>query len=171
MDVLEAIRTKRAVRQYRDEPLPESVVRAILNAGRRAQSSRNTQPWEFVAIRERAQLDALGATGPYVGHIARSALTIAIVTPLPERDLSILFDAGQAAACMQLAAWRHGVVSCLATVHALEQARDILGFPRDRHLHIAIAFGYPLTESDANPRAGRSGGRRAFDDVVHWDRW
>jgi nitroreductase len=45
MTVDEAIRTKRAVRQFAPTPLPDDAVRAILNAGRRAQSSKNTQPW------------------------------------------------------------------------------------------------------------------------------
>lgn len=170
MDVIEAIRTKRAVREYADTPLPEATVRAILHAGRRAQSSRNTQPWDFVAIRDRTVLRALGATGSNVAHIARSALTVAIVTPPPERGDSILFDAGQAAANMQLAAWSLGVVSCLATVHETQKARAILGFPADRHLHIAVAFGLPLPGRDG-PRPARRGGRRSLDEVVRWDRW
>ncbi len=170
MNVAEAIRSKRAVREYRDEPLPDDVVHAILHAGRRAQSSKNDQPWHFIAIRDRATLKALGATSSNVGHIARSALTVAIATPPPERKLTILFDAGQAAAYMQLAAWELGVVSCLATVYELEKARRVLAFPEDVHLHIAIAFGYPLP-GDAQPRRARQGGRRRLDDVVHWDRW
>ncbi len=47
MDVLDAIRTKRAIRRFAPTPLPDEAVRAILNAGRRAQSSKNTQPWQF----------------------------------------------------------------------------------------------------------------------------
>ena len=170
MNVIEAIRTKRAVRSYRSEALPDEVVRAILHAGRRAQSSKNDQPWHFVAIRDRSTLEALGATSPNVGHIAGSALTVAIVTPPPSQKLTILFDAGQAAANMQLAAWELGVVSCLATVYELEKARDVLGFPQDKHLHVAIAFGYP-SPGDAEPRPGRKGGRRVLEDIVRWDAW
>ncbi len=170
MNVSEAIRSKRAVREYTKEPLPDPVVRAILHAGRRAQSSKNDQPWHFIAIRDRGVLEALGATSPNVAHISRSALTVAIVTPLPERKQTILFDAGQAAAYMQLAAWDLGVASCLATVYELQEARSVLGFPADRHLHIAVAFGYPMP-ADARPRAGRRGGRRTLDEVVRWDRW
>lgn len=170
MDVSAAIRSKRAVRDYRDEALPDDVVRGILHAGRRAQSSMNQQAWHFVAVRDRAQLEALGATSTNVKHIARSALTVAIVTPRPEGDPSILFDAGQAAAYMQLAAWERGVGSCLATVHQLEKARRILGFPDDLHLHVAVAFGYPRS-AGAGERPPRKGGRRSLAEVVHWDRW
>jgi nitroreductase len=44
MTVSELIRTKRAIRKFTDESLPEETIRSILNAGRRAQSSKNTQP-------------------------------------------------------------------------------------------------------------------------------
>jgi nitroreductase len=100
MNVIQAIRTKRAVRNYRTDPLPGDVVRTILHAGRRAQSAKNDQPWEFIAIRERSILQDLSATSLNVAHIARSALTVAIVTPPPSHKETILFDAGQSAAYM-----------------------------------------------------------------------
>src|SRR2546427_9833032 len=70
MTVSELIRTKRAVRQFTDEPLPEEAIRSILNAGRRAQSSKNTQPWHFIAIRDRATLRQRAERGVYAGHRA-----------------------------------------------------------------------------------------------------
>ena len=170
MNVVEAIRSKRAVRAYRDEILPEDVVKTILDAGRRAQSSKNTQPWHFIAIRDKGMLSALAATSPNIAFLAGSALTVAVVTTHPSVKETILFDAGQAAANMQLAAWELGVVSCLGTVYEIDQARSVLGFPHDRHLHIAVGLGYPLP-ADAEPRKSQRGGRRTLDDVVHWDQW
>ncbi len=170
MDVNEAIRTKRAVRTYRDAPLADDAVQCILHAGRRAQSSKNDQPWHFIAIRDRPTLRALASTSDNVAFLAGTALTVALITPPPSSKQTILFDAGQAAAYMQLAAWEIGVVSCLATVYELEAARGVLGFPADMHLHIAVGFGYPLP-GDSDPRPGRRGGRRSLDEVVHWDQW
>ena len=170
MNVIEAIRTKRAVRNYRADPLPDEVVHAILHAGRRAQSAKNDQPWHFLAIRERANLGALAATSPNIAYIADAALCVALVTPPPSQRKTILFDAGQAAACMQLAAWELGVVSCLGTVWEPEKARAVLGLPGDRQVDLLVAFGYPRPE-DAQPRPGRRGGRRRLEDVVRWERW
>ena len=56
MNVFDAIRLKRAVRKFKDEPLPEETILAILNPGRRAQSSKNTQPWHFIAVIDKATL-------------------------------------------------------------------------------------------------------------------
>lgn len=170
MEVLQAIRTKRAVRRFQDKPLPEEVIRTILNAGRRAQSSKNTQPWHFIAITDREILRALSECGHYAGHLAGAALGVAILTPDPAQRFSIMFDAGQAAAYMQLAAWSLGVGSCLATIYEPEKAREILGFPPEWHLRIAISFGYPA-DPEVLSRPPKRGGRRPFEEVVHWNRW
>lgn len=170
MDVFESIRMKRAVRQYAQRPIPEDVVHHILNAGRRAQSAKNSQPWHFIAIRQPNSLEALSNLGTYAGHLNDAPMGVAILTPNPSQRYSIMFDAGQAAAYMQLAAWEMGVGSCLATVHEPEAARELLGFPDDLHLNAAISFGYPADPEvlTAPPKAG---GRRSFSETVHFDQW
>ena len=170
MNVSDAIRMKRAVRKFQDKSLPEDVIRAILNAGRRSQSSKNDQGWQFIAIRDKAILKALSQTGTYAGHLDGAALGVAILTPNPEGKFQDLFDAGQAAAYMQLAAWELGVGSCLASIYEPDTAREILGFPPDWHLRIAISFGYPADEEKLSA-APKKGGRRPLEDMVHWDKW
>ena len=170
MNVSEAIRMKRAVRQFKDQLLPEEIVDTILNAGRRAQSSKNTQPWSFIAIQDKTTLKALSACGTYAGHLAGAALGVAILTPDPAVRFSIMFDAGQAAAYMQLAAWELGVGSCLATIHEPEPARQLLGYSGEMHLFIAISFGYPVDHGYLTTPP-QKGGRRSKEDIVHWDKW
>ncbi|MDP1546882.1 MAG: nitroreductase family protein, partial [Anaerolineales bacterium] len=108
MNVSEAIRLKRAVRKFKDETLPDEVVHAILNAGRRSQSSKNTQTWQFIAIRDKSVLKELSTCGEWASHLAGAALGVAILTPDPDGKFQIMFDAGQSAAFMQLAAWELG---------------------------------------------------------------
>jgi nitroreductase len=170
MDVSESIRMKRAVRQYAQQLIPEDVVHHILNTGRRAQSAKNTQSWHFIAVREPETLEALSNLGTYAGHLKGAALGVGILTPNPSQRYSIIFDAGQAAAYMQLAAWEMGVGSCLATIYESENARELLGFPDDLHLNVAISFGYPADPEilNAPPKAG---GRQTFSELVHFDRW
>jgi nitroreductase len=170
MNVSDAIRLKRAVRKFQDKPLPDDVIRGILNAGRRSQSSKNEQGWQFIAIRDKTILKALSETGTYAGHLAGAALGVAIVTPNPEGKFQDLFDAGQAAAYMQLEAWELGVGSCIASIYEPEKAREILGFPPDWHLRIALSFGFPLEEEKLSA-APKKCGRRSLEEIVHWDRW
>jgi nitroreductase len=170
MNVSDAIRTKRAVRQFLDRPLPTEVAYTILNAGRRSQSSKNSQDWRFIAIQDKHILQALSTCGEWAGHLARAALGVAILTPDPAEKFQRLFDAGQAAAFMQLAAWELGVGSCPASIYAPEKAREILGFPVEWHLRLCLSFGYPL-ETEKLTAPPQKGGRVAFEEVVHWDKW
>lgn len=170
MNVSDAIRLKRAVRKFQDKPLPEDVIRTILNAGRRSQSSKNEQGWQFIAIRNKDILKALSECGTYAGHLAGAALGVAILTPNPEGKFQDLFDAGQTAAYMQLMAWELGIGSCLASIYEPAKAREILEFPLDWHLRIAISFGYPADEEKLTARP-RKGGRASLDEIVHWNKW
>ena len=170
MNVSDAIRLKRAVRKFTDQPLPEETIQAILNAGRRAQSSKNTQPWHFIAITDKEILKQLSECGEWAIHLAGAALGVAILTPDPTEKFQTMFDAGQAAAYMQLAAWELGGGSCLASIYQPEKARQSLGFPPEWHLRIAISFGYPADEVKLTA-APKKGGRRSFDELVHRERW
>ena len=170
MNVSEAIRMKRAVRKFQERPLSEDDIHAILNAGRRSQSSKNSQPWQFIAIQDKAILKALSECGTFAGHLGGAALGVAILTPDPSEKFQTMFDAGQAAAYMQLAAWELGVGSVPASIYEPEKAREILGFPEDLHLRIALSFGYPA-EEDVLTATPQKGGRREMEEVVHWERW
>jgi nitroreductase len=169
MEVYEAIRSKRAIRHYLEEPIPEEVVHKILNAGRLSQSAKNLQPWHFVVIQNRERLQQLAEAGQFSAHLGQAALGVVILTPDPAERFQILFDAGQTAAYMQLAAWELGIGSCPVTSYNREGVSQLLGLPDNVHVRVAIAFGYPHPD---RPRISSSRrGRRPFEDVVHWETW
>ena len=162
MSVAEAIRRKRAVRAYTPEPVPEEVMMAVLNAGRRAQSSKNSQPWTFVLVTEREQLARVAGAGVYAAHMNNAAFAVVLVgAPGSE------FDLGQAAANMQLAATAAGVGSCVTTLHDEQLAREVLGVPADLSCRWSITFGYSA-EPDRPPRPGS---RRPIEEVVRRERY
>lgn len=173
MSTWEAIATKRVVRRFADRPLePDHLVR-ILNAGRRAASSKNLQRWDFIVCRDRDHLGELGAVGPWADHLAGAAVAIALVTPDPaaaDSPLSVMFDLGMAAANMMLAAWELGIGSVPATVYEQDLARDLLGYPADHHCEYLISFGYPA-DPNALTQPNKAGGRQALADIVHDERW
>ncbi len=170
MEVKDAIRTKRAVRKFLDKPLEKETMLTILNAGRRSQSSKNRQDWQFIAITDKTTLKELSQCGEWAGHIAGAAMAVAILTPDPDEKFQYLFDAGQAAAFMQLAAWELGVGSCPASIYDPERARAILGFPAEWHLRLALSFGYPNDQEKLSPVLAK-GGRKPLKEVVHWEKW
>ena len=159
MNVWDAIQTKRAVRHFTDTPLSEDDLLRIVNAGRRSQSSKNTQPWHFIVIRERATLEALAHTGDYLWPVAKAAAVVALVTPdvAAEEANRIAFDIGQVAAYMQLAAQEIGVGSVIGAVFEPDKVRALLGLPEDKRVDVVLSFGYP-TEHAQRPLQGQ--GRR-----------
>jgi nitroreductase len=165
MDVQEAIQKKRAVRQFSDKPVPEDVIRAILDAGRRSQSSRNSQAWQFVVVQNRDTLQALAQTTGSVGHIGGAAFAVVLVGT--DEGLWNHFDLGQAAAYLQLAAWEQGVGSGIAGFHHEDEVRAILGIPAGMSCFVALSFGYPA--ADFAP--AKRGGRKPLDEVVRWEKW
>jgi nitroreductase len=169
MNILKAIRQKHAVRTYLNKPIPQEAVETILNAGRLAQSAKNLQPWQFVAIQDRERLAQLAGAGNFSAFLGQATLGIVILTPDPAERFQIMFDAGQAAAYMQLAALELGIGSCLTTSYNRDGARQFLQAPDNWHVRIAIGFGYPHPGELTRPP--RKGKRLAFEEIIHWEQW
>jgi len=169
MNIIEAIKNKRAVRNYAVAEVPLATIKEILDAGRRAQSSRNTQPTRFIVVRQKEILGALSNLGNYAAHLAKASFGVALATPDPSQNASILFDAGQAAAYLQLAALEYGVASCIVKLHRGEQAAVLLGIPVDYNLTFMIAFGYP-SQPEALTRYVQLD-RLRIEQVAYLDQW
>src|SRR5512133_1294565 len=112
METWDTIQARRNVRQYTDRSIALDDLERILDAGRRAPSAGNWQPWNFVVAVDRAQLGKLSQVWRGAGHVARSAATVAIVAREPEdaRQGDLLqYDVGQATANIMLAAADLGI--------------------------------------------------------------
>jgi len=172
METWDAIRARRNVRQYTDQPIPREHLERICEAGRRSPSSQNWQPWHFIVVTDREQLTELAKAWPRGGtHIATSAATIALVGWNWEDRMHhdwLMYDFGQATAFMMLAATDLGIGSGHSSVGDQQQARRVLGYPDGYFTPYLIGLGYP---ADGPLRPLTSVNRRPFNEVVHWDRW
>ena len=147
-------------------PLPVNAgIADLVRYATLAANGHNTQPWQFIVIRDRERLKALSETGTYAQHLAGAAFAVVLVGI--EKSLWNSFDLGQASSYLQLAAWDLGVGSCIATLHQEAAARELLGIPAESGMFLAISFGYP--SPDFKP--AQMGGRRSLDDVVRWETW
>jgi nitroreductase len=171
VETWEAIRSRRNVRSFTDQPVADDHLDEILEAGRRAPSAWNWQPWDFVAVTAREQLTELSGAGPSAGHIAQAAAAVAMVATPPDSDrtrIRLYFDLGQAAMSMMIAAAGLRIGSGHAGVADQELARKVLGLPSDKFCAYMIAFGYP---ADRPLSLIRYPDRRPLDEVVHRGRW
>jgi len=168
-----AVDSLRVVREYADRPITEPELHRILNAARRAGSSRNKQRWDLLVVRDRARLRALTEVAPYGAHMAQAAAVIAIVTPdprLPDASLAITWDSGRAAQNMVLTAWELGLGSCPITVYEPDRLRQILGYPPTHHAPFMLALGYPA-DPKVLEQPKRPGGRKELDEILHQETW
>jgi nitroreductase len=171
METWDAIRSRRNVRMYTDRPIPAEHLDRILEAGWRAPSASNGQPWDFVLVTARPQLTDLAKVWRGGTHVARSAATVALVGPASRDEAQgalMQYDHGQATMSMMITAADLGVGSCHSAVGDQSLAREVLGHPPDHMCTYLVAFGYPADRSLA-PMVHPN--RRPYDRVVHRGRW
>ncbi len=171
VETWDALRARRNVRQFTEHPVPDEALDRVLEAGRRAPSAGNWQPWDFVLITDRAQLVELAKVWQGAKHVAGAAAAIAIVAPEPQDDRQsalLQYDLGQATYAMTVAAADLGVGTGHAAAADQEQARAVLGFPEGRFLAYVLSVGYP---SDKPLAVIERLNRRPFDEVVHRGVW
>ncbi len=172
MDTITAIRALRVVRKYKAQPLTDDEVRAIADAARKTGSSKNTQRWDFITIRDPEALKRLGGTTIYAKHLPYAGAAIALIVDAPDPDhkRSVLWDLGRAAQNIALTAWDMGIGSCPITVQDFDLAADVLGLPADKQCQYIMALGWPADPEDLT-RPSQAGGRKSYDEVVHKERW
>ena len=165
MNCIERVLNRRSIRRFKNEPVGEEVMNSILEAGRRAPSATNQQPWHFVIARGRSQKEACSFAGfnrfaidaPFVvvGLYRKSE---AIIEKLSLMDVTIALQN------MVVAAWVQGVGSCWMGAFDEAVLRDTLNLPVDSRIVGAVAFGIP-DETPSQPP------KKPLGETVHFDRW
>jgi nitroreductase len=163
MEAFEAIRTLLAVRSYKDTPVPDDVVRRIVEAGRLTGSGMNRQPWHFIVIRERETLRRLGALASSGSYVAQAPLAIVVAT---DRSRFAVSDASRAIQSMLLAGWADGVGSNWVGFGGLESTRTLLDIPAGLDVLAILPFGYPAR---AVGRGNKQ--RKPLRDVAHLEKY
>lgn len=157
MDVFESVSTLLAVRAFQSTPVPPEMLRRILEAGRLTGSAMNKQPWHFIVVDDRADLQQLAdaaRTGPY---ITQAPVAIVVVV---ERSPYAVSDASRAIQSMMLTAWAEGIGSNWVGYH-VQGAHALLNIPEDRDVLAVLPIGYPVKELGEGKK-----NRKPFADVV-----
>ena len=171
METWDAIRARRNVRTYRQDPIPAGDLDRIAEAGWRAPSASNRQHWNFIIVTDREQLQALSTVWQGARHIAGAAAAIALILPQPADERGKVvdqYDLGQATYAIMLAAADLGVGTGHSSVGEQEKAREILGVPDDYNVAYLIGVGYP---DDRPLKPIVKPNRLPFDEVVRHGHW
>jgi nitroreductase len=142
MELLESIRTRRAIRRFKPDPVPPELVEKLLEAARWAPSSVNCQPWEFIVITDpetKKRMSRAFVIGPFLNQ-APLVITVAVdslKSTCPVQDGSI------AAYAIWLAAHDLGLGACWVNPTVQFGIKRILGIPITKRLVSVLAIGYP----------------------------
>src|ERR1700760_3015229 len=126
METWDAIRARRNVRTYRPDPVPAADLDRIAEAGWRGPSASNPEPWNFIIVTEREQLEALSTVWPGAKHIAGAAAAIALILPQPEDErMKVVdqYDLGQATYAIMITAADMGIGTGHSPVGDQDRAR------------------------------------------------
>lgn len=140
-DTYDVILTKLDIREFASKEVDDKIKVRILEAARFTGSSRNSQHWRFVLVRDPKNLDVLArdsTTGSWVGRSA-----FAVIVSVDPKVPGSTIDAGRAIQDMQLVAWEEGVASGIYTGIKSEELRKDFGIPETLNPTVVVGFGYP----------------------------
>jgi len=163
MDVLEAIRARRSIRRYRQDPVPEEALEKILEAGRWAPSASNAQPWHFVVFSDAEKRRRVARSFLYGPFLIEAPVGIAVVID-PRASSCPVQDGTLAVYAIMLAAHSLGLGTCwINPSFGDDEAKEILGIPRDKRIICVLSLGYPA-EAPTKPR-------KKLEDIVFREGW
>ncbi len=146
MEIFEAIKNRRSVRRFEDRPVPEEIIRKIIEAGQWAPSACNRQDWKFIVVDSKEVKEKIlrETTAHFVG---KAPLLIFVVYSNRTDNLEYkdhLLSAAMAAQNMQLAAHALGLgACCINNLPIKSRLRKILNIPRSYDPVALLCMGYP----------------------------
>jgi len=171
LSVIERMRTVRQIRQYASEEVPDNVVEQLLRVAQWTGSSRNTQPWHFVVVKEKDRLRKISQLRAPINWLAAAPLGIAIV--LDGAGVSEAYDEGRVTERILIAAHNLGYgggVAWYGDESQQAEAKRILAIPAERTARSIVMIGRPVSAKDPRPNP-RRGGRKPLSEIVSYERY
>jgi nitroreductase len=159
VDTLEAIKTRRAIRKYKPEIVPDDMMETILDAGRLAPTGSNLQPWKFIVIKNPTTIDLIRKLSP--GYFGAAPQAIVICSDkatayekggVMGRDYLTVADCSMAAENMLLAAHVLGLGACPMKSFATAAIKEVLEIPDGIEPELILIMGYPDEKPNPPPK-------------------
>lgn len=171
MDLVEAIKTRRSIRRYKPDPVPEELLKTVLNAARLAPTANNAQPWRMIVVRDEDVKRRLVAGANGQKFIAQAPVVI-VACGLPDEAFptaggymsSHVIDVSIALDHLTLAAHSLGLGTCWIAWFKEDKVREALNIPEDVRVVAMTPLGYP----DETPERTA---RRNLEELVLYDKY
>ncbi|MEW5759371.1 MAG: nitroreductase family protein [Candidatus Thermoplasmatota archaeon] len=162
MDVICAIESRRSIRRYKQESIPNEKLNKLLEAARLAPSAGNRQPWELIVVTNKETLKKLPRACKDQKFVSECSVFIAGIGDPQQKwyqvDLAIAFEH------IALAAVELGLGSCWIGAFYEEEIKQILSVPENKAVVACMTIGIPAESPEARPR-------KSIKELVHWERY
>jgi len=157
------MKERRSIRAYEQKPVPRAIIEEIVDCARLAPTAMNDQPWDFIVLTARADMERIP---PMLGHGEFIATAAFVVLVLAKGTDYAVEDSSAAAENLLVAASAHGIGSCWVAGTKQPYGPAVVeafGAPKDRQLIAIVSFGYPAETPQIE--------KRPLADVLHWERF
>lgn len=172
LNALRPIRRVSQIREFTDEPVPDDVVDQLLELARWTGSAKNSQPWQFVVVRDRETLRKIAELRPSINWAAAAPVAIAIVLDGAESMFGA-YDEGRVTERLLTGATLLGYGGGVAWFGGPEhdaEAKRLLGIPNSLTARQIVTIGRPKSRNDPR-KTGPARGRKPLGDLVSYDRF
>ncbi len=174
MDFYEVIRTRRSVRKFTADAIPDETLQKVLDAARIAQSGSNRQPWRYIIIKDKERMkEMLPVCGgqPFVAEapvlVVACGLNLNVNRGGYMGDLSMLIDVSISFDHLTLAARAEGLGTCWIGSFNNDGVKKYLEIPDDVQVVAVTPLGYPA-ESDAFSENTK---RKGLEEIVCYEKY
>lgn len=159
MQVFQAILGRRSIRKYLDKPVEEDKLQRVLEAARWAPSSRNTQPWAFIVVRNEKMRKKLKELAYGQDFILQAPVVIIVCSKNGSNWVNLGFTIQNI--CLE--AYELGLGTCVVGWFDREKAKKLLGVPVGWNVAYLVPLGYPAESPKSK--------RRKLEEIVHYEKW
>jgi nitroreductase len=171
MDLMDAIKTRRSIRKFKETPVPENLLKDVLNAARLAPSADNAQPWKIIVVRDEQMKHKVTQACNGQKFLVQAPVVL-VVCGIPEEAFqtvggymsSHVIDASIALDHVTLAAHSLGLGTCWVAWFKEEKVKDILGIPEDVRVVALTPLGYPDESPERPPR-------KNLEELIVYDKY
>jgi nitroreductase len=171
MDLMEAIKTRRSIRRFKETPVPETLLKDVLNASRLAPSADNAQPWKLVVVRDEQIKVRLASACNGQKFLAQAPIVV-VACGIPDEAFqtvggymsSHVIDVSIAMDHLTLAAHALGLGTCWIAWFKEDKVREVLGIPEDVRVVALTPLGYPAEAPERTPR-------KNLEELMVYDRY
>ena len=169
MSVLDAIKKRSSIRNYKGDSIPEDLLLRVLEAVRLAPSAKNLQPWKFIIVKDKYLKEKLAEAASDQYFIAQAPIIVVgcgfpddCYTRMGRYMKSWPVDVTIALEHLILEAQEEGLGTCWIGAFDEEKVKSILNIPGNVRVLAMTPLGYP----NAKPSYR---GRKTLDEIISYD--